>query len=84
MKINTFSKKVIFLCVFYQKTLFLCVFIERGGAIMDVVLEQSYNNVRLYIDKNIVTIFDDKTIDEVIDWIKKNLANIKVYIACDI
>lgn len=51
---------------------------------MNVVLEQSYNNVRLYVDKNIVTIFDDKNIEEVIEWIKRNLANVNVYIACDI
>lgn len=85
MKINTFSKKSYFFVCFLSKKHFFYVFLpKRSDAIMNVVLEQSFNNVRLYVDKNIVTIFDDKNIDEVIEWIKRNLSNVNVYIACDI
>ena len=48
---------------------------------MDVILKQSGNKVGLYIDKNLSTIFENKNMEQVTDWIEKNLKCTKIHIA---
>ena len=48
---------------------------------MDMVLKQSGNNIGLYIDKKLATIFENKSIEQAADWIRKNLRGIKIYVA---
>ena len=46
---------------------------------MDIILKQSISNVRMYIDNKIVAIFDDATVDDVVEWIKRNFLNVRIY-----
>ena len=48
---------------------------------MDVILKQSGNNVGLYIDNKLTTVFGNKNIKQVTDWVGKNLKSVKIYIA---
>ena len=48
---------------------------------MDVTLKQSGNKVGLYIDRTLATIMENKTIEQAVDWIEKNLKNVKIHIA---
>ena len=48
---------------------------------MDVILKQSGNKVGLYIDRKLATVFKNKTIEQVTDWIKQNLKGVKIHIA---
>ena len=48
---------------------------------MDVILKQSGNKVGLYIDNKLATIFVNKSKEQIIDWIEKNLKNVKIHIA---
>lgn len=47
---------------------------------MNIILKQSGNKIGLYIDKTLSTVFEDKTMDDVVNWIKKNLLNPKIHI----
>ena len=47
---------------------------------MDVILKQSGNKVRLYMDMKLATIFENKNIEQVTDWIEKNLKDVKIHI----
>lgn len=48
---------------------------------MDVILKQSGNKVGLYIDKKLATIFESLSIEQVTDWIGKNLKGVRIHIA---
>lgn len=48
---------------------------------MNVTLKQSGNDVDLYINKSITTVFEGKNTDYVAQWINKNFRNIKVCIS---
>ena len=47
---------------------------------MDVILKQSENQIGLYIDHKLATVFKNKTMDQVVDWIGKNLKGVKIHI----
>ena len=47
---------------------------------MDVILKQSGNKVGLYIDSKLATVFENKSIEQVKDWTKKNLKVVKINI----
>ena len=47
---------------------------------MDVILKQSRNKVEMYIDKKLATTFVNKNIEQVTDWIEKNLKNVRIHI----
>ena len=47
---------------------------------MDVILKQSGNKVGLYIDKKLATVLENKNIEQVTDWIGRNLKGAKIYI----
>ncbi len=47
---------------------------------MDVVLKRSGNRVGLYIDKKLATIFENKNIEQVTDWIEENLKGVEIHI----
>lgn len=48
---------------------------------MDVILKQSGDKVGIYIDKQLATILEGKTIEQATDWIKDNLQGVKIHIA---
>lgn len=47
---------------------------------MDFVLKQSGSNVYLYIDKNLVTVFENKDINYVVNRIQKIFKSSKIHI----
>lgn len=47
---------------------------------MNVILKQSGNKVRLYVDKRFATVLENKNIDQATDWIGKNLKGVKIHI----
>lgn len=47
---------------------------------MDVILRQSRNKVGLFIDKKLATVFENKNIEQVNDWIVKNLKGVRIHI----
>ena len=47
---------------------------------MDVILKRSGDDIALFVDKQVATIFENKTIDQVTDWIAKNLKGVTVHI----
>ena len=47
---------------------------------MNVTLKQSGNKVGLYAGGKLATVFKNKNIEQVTDWIKKNLKGVKIYI----
>ena len=47
---------------------------------MDVFLMRSGNNVGLYIDQKLNTVFKNHSIEDVVGWINKNLSNAKIHI----
>ena len=48
---------------------------------MDITLKRSGNKVGLYIDKKLATVLENKNIEQVTDWTKRNLKGVKVHIA---
>lgn len=46
-----------------------------------MVLKQSGDKVGLYIDKELVAIFENKSVEQVTDWIESNLKGVKIHIA---
>lgn len=46
---------------------------------MDVTLKEFGGGVDLYFDDKLVTEFKNKSIDQVTEWISKNLTNIRVH-----
>ena len=55
--------------------------ILKGGQPMDVILKQSGDKVGVYIDKQLATILEGKTVEQATDWIENNLQGVKIYIA---
>ena len=47
---------------------------------MDVILQQSRNKIGLFLDKKLATVFENKSIEQVTDWIVKNLKGVKIHI----
>ena len=47
---------------------------------MNVMLKQSGNRVGLYIDQKLATIFDNKNVEQVTDWVTRNFKNVKIHI----
>ena len=47
---------------------------------MDVILKQSGNNVGLYIDNKLATVFKNKSIDQVSEWTKRILKYVTIHI----
>ena len=47
---------------------------------MDVFLKRSGNNVGLYIDQRLNTVFKNHSIEAVANWVNKNLSNAKIHI----
>lgn len=47
---------------------------------MDVFLIQSGNKISMYIDKKLVTVFENMSIEQVVYKLKKTLKNIKIHI----
>ena len=47
---------------------------------MDVILKQFGNRVGLYIDKKLATVFENKNIEQVTDWVTNNLKGVKIHI----
>lgn len=47
---------------------------------MDMVLKQIKNKVGVYIGDELVTIIDDKSVNQSAAWLEKNLKNIKIHI----
>ncbi len=45
---------------------------------MDVILRQVGNNVDLYIDGKVITVFEGKDLDYAIERVQKNLKNAKI------
>lgn len=53
---------------------------KGGNESMDVILKQSGDKIGLYIDRTLATVFENKNIGEVTDWIGKNLKCVKIHI----
>lgn len=47
---------------------------------MDVFLKQSGNRIVLYFNNEIITVFENKTIEDVAGWVKQNFTNTKIHI----
>lgn len=47
---------------------------------MDVFLKQSENKIFLYCNCEIITIFENKTIEDITDWVRQNFINTKIHI----
>ena len=47
---------------------------------MDVFLKQSGNNVGVFIDNSLNTVFEGRSIKDVVEWINKNLSGTKIHI----
>lgn len=54
--------------------------INGGNDTMDLILKQKGNKVGVYIDDNLVTIIDNKSVNQSAAWLEKNLKNIKIHI----
>ena len=54
--------------------------INGGNDTVDLVLKQKGNKVGVYIDDNLVTIIDNKSVNHSAAWLEKNLKNIKIHI----
>lgn len=54
--------------------------INGGNDTVDLVLKQKGNKVGVYIDDNLVTIIDNKSVNQSAAWLEKNLKNIKIHI----
>ena len=47
---------------------------------MDVVLKQSGNRIGVYIDKKLVTIFENMSVEQVVQKLEKTLKYVKIHI----
>ena len=47
---------------------------------MDVILKQSENRVGLYVDKKLATVFNNKNVEQVTEWVTNNFKNVKIHI----
>ena len=54
--------------------------INGGNDTMDLILKQKGNKVGVYIGDNLVTIIDNKSVNQSAAWLEKNLTNIKIHI----
>lgn len=48
---------------------------------MDVLLRQLGDDVELYIEENIVTVFKNKSVTSAVEWVEKNFSNTVIHIA---
>ena len=54
--------------------------LREGVKFMDVFLKRSGNNVGLYIDQKLNTVFENHSIEDVVGWVNRNLLNAKIHI----
>ena len=47
---------------------------------MNVILKQSENRVGLYLDDTHNTVFEGESIEDVLEWVNKNLLNAKIHV----
>lgn len=47
---------------------------------MNVILKKAGNRVGLYIDKKLATVFNNKNVEQVTDWVTQNFKNVKIHI----